>query len=102
MLRRHSQSLDRADWLALLLCLLGGCGLSCWPSGCPCSPRRRMEGEHLGSAAGEPYRDPTGIAPATVILAKRQEAQAASLASGARSSSGACSRRWLLELGPRA
>jgi signal transduction histidine kinase len=28
LLRRHSQSLDRADWLALLLCLLGGCGLS--------------------------------------------------------------------------
>ena len=28
MLRRRSQGLDRADWLALILCLLGGCGLS--------------------------------------------------------------------------
>jgi hypothetical protein len=67
-----------------------------WPS----SPLWRrlsvMEGEHLACSAGEPYRDPTGIAPAAVILAKRQEAQAAGLASGA------WRRRWLLERGPGA
>jgi tRNA U34 5-methylaminomethyl-2-thiouridine-forming methyltransferase MnmC len=68
-----------------------------WPSSPLWRPLTVMEGEHLGSAAGEPYRDPTGIAPAAVILAKRQEAQAAGLASGARSSSGAWRRRWLLE-----
>lgn len=53
-----------------------------------------MERDHLASAAGEPYRDPTGTAEAATIFWSRQEAQAIALASGARTSSSAWRRRW--------
>ena len=62
--------------------------------GRPFSP---MEREHLASSAGEPYRDPEGMATAAEILARRQQAQAQALARGLRSSSGAWRRRWGLE-----
>ena len=53
-----------------------------------------MERDHLASAAGEPYRDPTGTADAGAIFTSRLEVQAAALASGARTSSSAWRRRW--------
>jgi tRNA U34 5-methylaminomethyl-2-thiouridine-forming methyltransferase MnmC len=53
-----------------------------------------MEFDHLASAAGEPYCDPTGKADAAAIFRSRLEAQAAALASGARTSSSAWRRRW--------
>jgi tRNA U34 5-methylaminomethyl-2-thiouridine-forming methyltransferase MnmC len=53
-----------------------------------------MEREHLGSGAGEPYRDPTGSATPQTILDNRRGAQAAALASGRRSSSRAWRKRW--------
>ena len=53
-----------------------------------------MERDHLASAAGEPYRDPSGTASASAILTNRLDAQATALASGARTSSGAWRRRW--------
>jgi tRNA U34 5-methylaminomethyl-2-thiouridine-forming methyltransferase MnmC len=65
-------------------------------------PLTTMEREHLRSAAGEPYRDPSGAAPAAVILAARQQAQTAALARGIRRSSGAWRRRWQLERSPGA
>lgn len=54
-----------------------------------------MEWDHLASAAGEPYRDPSGTADAAVILAARLVAQAEALASGTRMASSAWRRRWL-------
>jgi tRNA U34 5-methylaminomethyl-2-thiouridine-forming methyltransferase MnmC len=70
------------------------------PNAMPCwrelSP---MERDHLASAAGEPYRDPSGSADAATILASRQAAQARALASGSRVSSGAWRRRWGVERG---
>ena len=56
-----------------------------------------MERAHLASTAGEPYRDPTGTADAATILTNRLEAQAAALASGARTSASAWRRRWGLK-----
>jgi tRNA U34 5-methylaminomethyl-2-thiouridine-forming methyltransferase MnmC len=53
-----------------------------------------MEREHLACSAGEPYRDPSGIAEAAAIRAHRRETQAASLARGERTSSSAWRRRW--------
>lgn len=53
-----------------------------------------MECHHLASAAGEPYRDPTGTATASAILTRRLEAQVTALASGTRTSSSAWRRRW--------
>ena len=58
-----------------------------------------MERDHLASAAGEPYRDPTGTAEPASILARRLEAQAAALASGERFSSGAWRRHWGVDQG---
>lgn len=49
-----------------------------------------MELEHLQTRAAEPYRDPSGSAPAAVILAERQRAQATSTAG----STSAWRRRW--------
>jgi tRNA U34 5-methylaminomethyl-2-thiouridine-forming methyltransferase MnmC len=56
-----------------------------------------MEREHLASAAGEPYRDPSGTADAAAILASRSQAQRAALARGERLPSSAWRRRWGLE-----
>ena len=53
-----------------------------------------MERDHLASAAGEPYRDPSGSGDAARILASRLAAQAEALASGRRLSSSAWRRRW--------
>lgn len=53
-----------------------------------------MEREHLASAAGVPYRDPSGSGDAVTILANRQAAQAEALASGSRLSSSTWRRRW--------
>ncbi len=62
------------------------------------TPRSRplsvMERDHLASAAGEPYRDPSGTAAAASIHAARRQAQAAALASGSRGSSSAWRQRW--------
>lgn len=58
-----------------------------------------MERDHLASAAGEPYRDPTGAARAASILASRLAAQAAALAGGERLSSSAWRRRWGVDQG---
>lgn len=60
-------------------------------------PLSAMERAHLASAAGEPYRDPSGTAPADQILAERQQAQAEALANGRRGSSSAWRRCWGLE-----
>lgn len=79
-----------------------------WSGGSAASPRplppsplwralSPMEHEHLASAAGEPYRDPTGEAQAEVILAARQRAQAQALANGCRGSSSAWRKRWGVE-----
>jgi tRNA U34 5-methylaminomethyl-2-thiouridine-forming methyltransferase MnmC len=56
-----------------------------------------MEREHLASAAGEPYRDPSGTADAAAILTSRSQAQRAALARGERLPSSAWRRRWGLE-----
>jgi tRNA U34 5-methylaminomethyl-2-thiouridine-forming methyltransferase MnmC len=56
-----------------------------------------MEREHLASAAGEPYRDPSGTANAAAILASRSQAQSAALARGERLPSSAWRRRWGVE-----
>jgi tRNA U34 5-methylaminomethyl-2-thiouridine-forming methyltransferase MnmC len=61
-----------------------------------------MEWEHLGSSAGEPYRDPGGTATAAEILTRRRQAQAEALASGRRGSSSAWRRRWGLKRQGRA
>jgi tRNA U34 5-methylaminomethyl-2-thiouridine-forming methyltransferase MnmC len=53
-----------------------------------------MERDHLASAAGEPYQDPTGTANASSMLQNRLAAQTAALACGARTSSSAWRRRW--------
>jgi tRNA U34 5-methylaminomethyl-2-thiouridine-forming methyltransferase MnmC len=53
-----------------------------------------MERDHLASAAGEPYRDPTGTADSATILATRLAAQAEALARGTRASSSAWRQRW--------
>lgn len=53
-------------------------------------PLTLMEREHMGSTAGEPYRDPSGTTPSAEILASRAKAQASS---GAEPSS-AWQRRW--------
>lgn len=53
----------------------------------------RMEREHIASSAGEPYRDPSGQANASEILAARARAQARS---GDEASS-AWQRRWGIE-----
>jgi tRNA U34 5-methylaminomethyl-2-thiouridine-forming methyltransferase MnmC len=53
-----------------------------------------MERDHLASAAGEPYRDPSGSGEAATILASRLAAQEEALASGRRLSSSAWRRRW--------
>ena len=53
-----------------------------------------MELEHMACSAGEPYRDPSGIAAAAAIEAYRREAQADSLARGERTSSSAWRKRW--------
>jgi tRNA U34 5-methylaminomethyl-2-thiouridine-forming methyltransferase MnmC len=53
-----------------------------------------MELDHLASAAGEPYRDPTAAADAASILASRRAAQADALSNGKRASSSAWRRRW--------
>ncbi|MFM7642987.1 MAG: MnmC family methyltransferase [Cyanobium sp.] len=53
-----------------------------------------MERDHLASGAGEPYRDPSGRADAAAILHSRRQAQAASRASGTRTSSSSWRRRW--------
>jgi tRNA U34 5-methylaminomethyl-2-thiouridine-forming methyltransferase MnmC len=53
-----------------------------------------MEREHMACSAGEPYRDPSGIAAAAAIRADRREVQAASLTRGERTSSSAWRRRW--------
>jgi hypothetical protein len=58
-------------------------------------PLTPMEHDHLASAAGEPYRDPTGTADAATILANRLAAQAEALASGRRLASSAWRRRCL-------
>jgi tRNA U34 5-methylaminomethyl-2-thiouridine-forming methyltransferase MnmC len=68
-------------------------GAPCWRELSP------MERDHLASAAGEPYRDPSGSADAATLLAHRQAAQARALASGVRFSSGAWRRRWGVERG---
>lgn len=60
-------------------------------------PLSAMEQEHQASGAGEPYRDPSGAAPAATILAARRDAQAKALAIGRRSSGSAWRRRWGLE-----
>ena len=52
-----------------------------------------MERDHLACAAGEPYRDPDGMATAATILAQRLEAQAR----GCRCPSSAWRRRWGVE-----
>ncbi|MFN9644354.1 MAG: MnmC family methyltransferase [Cyanobacteriota bacterium] len=57
-------------------------------------PLSAMERDHLASAAGEPYRDPSGMAAAATILASRLTAQAEALARGTRASSGAWRQRW--------
>ena len=57
-------------------------------------PLSAMEREHQASGAGEPYRDPSGTAPAPTILAARRDAQATALASGSRCSSSSWRRRW--------
>ncbi len=56
-----------------------------------------MEREHLASAAGEPYRDPSGTTEGSSIMAKRSDAQHAALAAGAREPSSAWRRRWGVE-----
>jgi tRNA U34 5-methylaminomethyl-2-thiouridine-forming methyltransferase MnmC len=53
-----------------------------------------MELDHLASAAGEPYRDPTAAADSASILASRRAAQADALSKGKRASSSAWRRRW--------
>jgi tRNA U34 5-methylaminomethyl-2-thiouridine-forming methyltransferase MnmC len=58
-----------------------------------------MEREHMACSAGEPYRDPSGIAAAAAIRADRREVQAASLTRGERTSSSAWRRRWGLSSG---
>jgi tRNA U34 5-methylaminomethyl-2-thiouridine-forming methyltransferase MnmC len=58
-----------------------------------------MERDHLASAAGEPYRDPSGAATAATILANRLTAQAEALANGTRFSGGAWRRRWGVQRG---
>jgi len=60
------------------------------PTMAPLRPLTLMEREHMGSTAGEPYRDPSGTATAAQMLAARARAQASS---GAESSS-AWQRRW--------
>ena len=60
-------------------------------------PLSAMELEHMGCSAGEPYRDPTDTANSAEILDQRRDAQAASLAGGERSASGAWRKRWGLE-----
>ncbi|MFM7269301.1 MAG: MnmC family methyltransferase [Cyanobium sp.] len=59
-------------------------------------PLSLMEQEHLASAAGEPYRDPSGSATPAAIHAARRQAQAAALATGSRGSSSAWRQRWAL------
>jgi tRNA U34 5-methylaminomethyl-2-thiouridine-forming methyltransferase MnmC len=54
-----------------------------------------MECEHLATRAAEPYRDPTGRADSSEILAARQRAQALSQAG----STSAWRRRWGLANG---
>lgn len=53
-----------------------------------------MERDHLASAAGEPYRDPSGRADAASILESRRGAQAGALSRGQRASSSAWRQRW--------
>lgn len=53
-----------------------------------------MEREHLACSAGEPYRDPSGIAEAAAIQAHRRQTQADSLARGERTPSSAWRKRW--------
>jgi tRNA U34 5-methylaminomethyl-2-thiouridine-forming methyltransferase MnmC len=60
-----------------------------------------MERDHLASAAGEPYRDPSGSADAATILASRVAAQATALANGTRFPSTVWRRRWGVERGGR-
>jgi tRNA U34 5-methylaminomethyl-2-thiouridine-forming methyltransferase MnmC len=62
-------------------------------AGGPLQPLTPMELEHLATRAAEPYRDPSGRAGATEILAARQRAQATSTAG----STSAWRRRWGLE-----
>jgi len=57
-------------------------------------PLSAMELEHMSCSAGEPYRDPTGTTNSAEILEQRRDAQAASLARGERSGSGAWRKRW--------
>jgi len=59
----------------------------------PLRPLSAMELAHLATRAAEPYRDPSGRASSTAILAARREAQAAS---GALSTT-AWRRHWGLE-----
>jgi tRNA U34 5-methylaminomethyl-2-thiouridine-forming methyltransferase MnmC len=63
----------------------------------PLRPLSAMELAHLATRAAEPYRDPSGRASSTAILAARREAQAAS---GAPSTT-AWRRQWGLEPAPR-
>ena len=60
-------------------------------------PLSAMELEHMDCSAGEPYRDPTDTANSAEILDQRRDAQAASLARGERSASGAWRKRWRVE-----
>jgi hypothetical protein len=57
-------------------------------------PLSTMELEHIGCSAGEPYRDPTGTTISAEILEQRRLAQAAAMARGERSGSGAWRKRW--------
>jgi len=57
-------------------------------------PLSTMELEHFGCSAGEPYRDPTGTTISAEILEQRRLAQAAAMARGERSGSGAWRKRW--------
>ncbi|MEB3172565.1 MAG: MnmC family methyltransferase [Cyanobacteriota bacterium] len=59
----------------------------------PLSP---MELEHLATNAAVPYRDPTGQAVRTEILAAREVQQRAAAASGALEPTSAWRRRWRL------
>lgn len=60
-------------------------------------PLEPMEREHLATSAAEPYRDPSGQAEASAIIAAREQAQAERLASGVLTPSSAWRRRWGLE-----
>jgi tRNA U34 5-methylaminomethyl-2-thiouridine-forming methyltransferase MnmC len=53
-----------------------------------------MEREHLATNAAVPYRDPTGQAAATQILAERERRQRDLLLAGQLEPTSAWRRRW--------